>query len=140
MPAKSLLAQLMARQEGFGIKGAIPTVRHNPGDLRHSPHSQHPGGPEHANDVGTIDNDDDGWADLERQLQWYANEGLTLRQMINVYCGLPANASMGMQAPDNNNVKAYLAFVCNGLGMPSTAPVKLALAIPASKTPVEPTT
>ena len=76
------LAQIIAREEGFGIPGKIPTIRHNPGDLRHSPHSKHPGGPSHKDDIGTIDTNTDGWADLERQLVIFANEGMTLRSMI----------------------------------------------------------
>lgn len=110
------LAQLIAREEGFGRPGAIPTVRHNPGDLRHSPHSEHPGGPAHANDVGTIDTDADGWADLDRQLRIYAEEGLTLRQMINAYLGVPRNAAPEIHDVDGNNRATYLAAICRGLG------------------------
>src|SRR6185437_4031555 len=40
--AVTLLARLISREEGFGIPGALPTRDHNPGDLRHSPHSAHP--------------------------------------------------------------------------------------------------
>lgn len=123
----TLLAKLIARQEGFGIPGAIPTVRHNPGDLRHGPHCQHPGGPAHANDVGTIDTDEHGWSDLERQLQIYAEEGLTLRQMVNIYCGLPKDPGPGAVAPDGNNVTAYLGGICGGLLMSPETLVKDAL-------------
>ena len=115
------LAQLIARKEGFGIPGALPTVRHNPGDLRHSPHSQHPGGPAHKDDVGTIDTDQHGWSDLERQLQIYADEGLTLRQMIHLYA----------PESDHNNTSAYLQFVCNGLGLAPETKVSEALKVQA---------
>ena len=113
------LAYLISKQEGFGIPGAIPTTHHNPGDLRHSPHSQHPGGPAHANDIGTIDTDEHGWQDLERQLQIYAAEGLTLRQTINLYA----------PEEDHNNTSAYLDFVCKGLGMPPETLVSDALKV-----------
>jgi hypothetical protein len=119
MVSMTRLAQLIAKMEGFGIPGAIPTVRHNPGDLRHSPHSQHPGGPAHANDVGTIDNDADGWADLERQLRIYANEGLTLRQAIALYA----------PPTDHNDTSAYLNFVAGGLGVPPDTPMAQCLKI-----------
>jgi hypothetical protein len=115
------LAQLIARQEGYGIPGAIPTVRRNPGDLRHSPHSQHPGGPAHRDDVGTIDTDAHGWSDLERQLQIYAEEGLTLRQMIHLYA----------PEQDHNNTSAYLEFVCRGLGLAPDTKVSEALKVQA---------
>lgn len=121
MSAKTKLAQLMAKQEGFGIKGAIPTTRNNPTDLRHSPHSQHPGGPAHANDIGTIDTIEHGWDDAERQLRIYAQEGLTLQQMV--YRFAPPS--------DHNNSAAYLNFVCMGLGMSPDTPVADALKIPA---------
>ena len=58
----SRLAELIAREEGFGLPGKIPTTHHNPGDLRHSPHSSHD--PDAPNAIGEIDNDQDGWNDL----------------------------------------------------------------------------
>lgn len=100
----TLLARLIAKEEGFGIPGAVPTRDNNPGDLRHSPHSSHAG--EGSNDIGIIDTPEDGWADLERQLQLYASRGLTLREMIVNYYA-PAN---------ENNSGAYLNFICKGLG------------------------
>jgi hypothetical protein len=115
------LAKLIAQEEGFGRPGAIPTIRHNPGDLRHSPHSEHPGGPAHANDIGTIDTDEHGWEDEERQLRIYASEGLTLRQMVALYA----------PPTDHNDTERYLHFVCSGLGLPPEALVSEALKIAA---------
>ncbi len=97
------LAQLIAQMEGFFQPGTIPALRHNPGDLRHSPHSTHPQDP---NDIGTIDTDADGWADLERQLQIDAGRGLTLQQTIFEWA----------PASDNNNPAQYLSFVLEGFG------------------------
>ena len=113
------LALLISQEEGFGRPGVIPTIRHNPGDLRHGPHCEHPGGPSHANDVGTIDTDAHGWEDLDRQLQIYANEGLTLRQMVALYA----------PPTDHNDTSQYLQFVCAGLGLPPVTPVSVALKI-----------
>jgi hypothetical protein len=114
----SKLAQLIAKQEGFGVPGAIPTVRNNPGDLRHSNHSSHEG--EGSNDIGIIDTVADGWADLERQLQLYASRGLTLQQMI-VDNYAPAS---------ENNSQQYLDLICAGLGNVSPdMPVSEALQI-----------
>ena len=131
MPAKTKLAQVVAKEEGFGRPGVIPTLRNNPGDLRHSPHSEHPGGPGHADDIGTIDTVQDGWDDLERQLEIYAHQGLTLRAMVNVYCGLPRDAAPGQSAPDGNNAVRYLAAVCTGMDMPPQTLVADALKVPA---------
>jgi|ERR1700761_3041242 len=96
----SLLARIVAREEGFGIPGSIPTVRMNPGDLRHAPGASHDGiGP---NDIGIEPSVEQGWADLERQLQLYASRGLTLRDMIINYYA----------PPGENDSERYLAFVC----------------------------
>jgi hypothetical protein len=113
----SKLARLIAQEEGFGIPGTLPTRNHNPGDLRHSPHSQHPGSPEA---IGAIDTDEHGWADLERQLALYAKRGLTLREMIIDYYA----------PPEENNSEAYLAFVCKELGVDPRTTVAQALEIP----------
>lgn len=98
----TLLARLISKEEGFGIPGAIPTQRHNPGDLRHAPNASHDG--IGANDIGIEPDDATGWADLERQLELYASRGMTIRQMVAAY------------APDSENDAArYLAFLCVGL-------------------------
>src|ERR1022692_1943258 len=81
MPATTRLAQLMSTEEGFGKLNpdgtwTVPTRDNNPLDLRHSPHSSHAG--EDPNDIGIIDTIEDGWADAERQLQIYAERGMTL--------------------------------------------------------------
>ena len=110
------LAYLISKEEGFGIPGAVPTTHNNPGDLRHSPHSQHSGD---KNAIGQIDTVAHGWADLERQLQIYASEGLTLRQMVNLYA----------PPSDNNNTDRYLSFVCSGLGLTPETLVSEALKI-----------
>jgi hypothetical protein len=108
------LAQLISRMEGFGLPGAIPTVRNNPGDLRHSPHSSHEGiGPD---DVGIIDTIEHGWEDLERQLRLYAERGLTIEQAIAEFA-----------PPTENNTTNYLSFVCLGLNMDADASMSAAL-------------
>lgn len=114
------LAQLIAKQEGFGVPGAIPTRDNNPGDLRHSPHSSHTG--EGPDDIGIIDTPVDGWADLERQLQIYAKRGLTIQQMIAEYA----------PPEDGNATSAYLQNVCSGLGLPPSTLVSVALRIIAT--------
>lgn len=121
---KTRLAQLIGRIEGWGKPGAIPTVDNNPGDLRHSPHSQHaPGDP---NAIGKIDTVAHGWEDLERQLQIYADRGMTLSQMVELY------APEG----DNNDPQAYLQFLMIGLGngVGQDTPVSDVLNIPAEIT------
>jgi hypothetical protein len=113
----SKLATLIAKEEGFGIPGTVPTRDNNPGDLRHSPHSSHDG--EGTNDIGEIDTVTDGWADLELQLQRYAQRGLTLRQAIYEFA-----------PPTENNSEQYLNFICQGLGVSPDILMVDALKIP----------
>lgn len=110
----SKLARLIAQEEGYGIPGSIPDRNNNPGDLRHSPHSFHP--PDSPSGIGQIDTPADGWTDLERQLDLYAERGLTLQQAIYEFA-----------PPEENNSAQYLKFVCDGLGLPDTATVAEAL-------------
>jgi hypothetical protein len=112
----SKLAELIAQEEGFNVPGSLPNRDNNPGDLRHSPHSFHTASDPNA--IGQIDTPADGWADLERQLQLYAQRGLTLQQAIYEFA-----------PPTENNSQAYLDFICQGLGVPSTTSVANALEI-----------
>jgi hypothetical protein len=104
MPAKTRFCQLCASEEGFNTLGSQPNRKHNPGDLRHSPHSSHAG--EDPNAIGIIDNVDDGWADFERQARLWASRGLTLQEAI--FEEAPPGGT------DGNNTGAYLAFVVEG--------------------------
>jgi hypothetical protein len=113
----SKLAELIAKEEGYGIPGSLPTRDNNPGDLRHSPHSFHTAAAPDA--IGQIDNPADGWADLELQLQRFAERGLTLEQAVEIFA-----------PPSENDSVGYLAYICTGLGVPATTLVSDALNIP----------
>lgn len=113
----TLLARLIAKREGFGIPGTIPTIRHSPGDLVHAPHASHEGIAPNA--VGIEPSDAEGWADLERQLELYAGRQMSLRAMIYDYAPLPLN-----------DPEDYLAFVCEGLSCTPETLVSEALKIP----------
>jgi len=109
----TLLAKLIATEEGFFRAGKLPDVPqrdNNPGDLRHSPHSSHAG--EDPNAIGEIDTVADGWADLERQLQLDADRGLTLSQAI--YEWAPPS--------DGNDTARYLVDVMAGFPPGSVGP------------------
>ena len=112
-----LIAELIAKEEGYGIPGALPTRSHNPGDLRHSPHSFHTADAPDA--IGQIDTPQDGWQDLVRQLNLYAARGMTIAEAIYEFA-----------PPSENNSAAYLSYVANGLGVSATTLVSAALLIP----------
>lgn len=116
MPAKTRLAQLIAREEGFGIPGTHPTRDCNPGDLEHAPHIESWDGA-----IGIEPNDDAGWDDLERQLQLYADRGMTLRQMVAIYA-----------PPNENDTQIYLEMITSNLAMEPGDLVADALKIPAA--------
>ncbi len=97
------LAQLIAREEGFFKSGTLPARDHNPGDLRHSPHSNHTVSAPDA--IGQIDDDQDGWSDLERQLRIDAQRGMTLGQAV-----------FSWAPPTENNTIKYLTDLVDGFG------------------------
>jgi hypothetical protein len=111
------IAELIAREEGYGIPGALPTRNDNPGDLRHSAHSFH--SPDAPDAIGEIDTPTDGWNDLVRQLDLYAGRGLTVAQAIYEWA-----------PPNENNTPAYLSYIVNGLGVSSDTLLSSALTIP----------
>lgn len=94
------LAQAIAREEGFGIPGTLPTRNNNPGDLRHAPDETHPA--DAPDSVGAFPDPADGWAMLERQLQLYASRGQTVQVMIED----------NYAPPTENDSAQYLANVC----------------------------
>lgn len=79
------IAQAIARAEGFGVAGAIPTVRNNPGNIRDN---SKPGAP-----VGTYPSVEAGWnalyAQVERMLKGSPlyPKGWTLEQVAQRYTG-----------------------------------------------------
>jgi hypothetical protein len=121
------IAELIAKEEGYGIPGSLPTRSNNPGDLRHSKNSFHTADAPDA--IGKIDTPADGWADLVRQLQLFADRGLTVAQAIYEWA-----------PPNENNTQAYLTYIVNGLACHPTMLLADALKIPGIEAyPDEPT-
>lgn len=110
----SRLAQLIAKREGFGIPGALPTRSNNPGDLEHAPGEMH----NTDSPVGEFLTAQAGWDALDNQLQKYAERGLTIQDMVEIYA-----------PPSENDTDAYLDFICSGLGCQPNLLVKDALLI-----------
>lgn len=59
-------ANAIASAEGFGVPGAVPTVRNNPGDLKL---------PSSAGEITTFSTPADGWEALYRQLDFIRTGG-----------------------------------------------------------------
>jgi hypothetical protein len=106
------IARLIAIEEGFFVPGTVPNRNHNPGDLRHSPHSFHSVDAPDA--IGQIDSDADGWDDMLLELRFYASlepgdkrnrppPGLTVAQAVFEYA-----------PPNENNSAGYLNFILSG--------------------------
>ena len=110
----SKLAQLIAKQEGFGVPGAIPTRQNNPGDLEHAPGESHEG----TGAIGSFATPEDGWAALERQLTLYAERGLTVGEAIAAFA-----------PPTENDTASYIGFICQGLGCTPDTPMSDAIQI-----------
>lgn len=111
------LAQLIAKEEGFFRSGTLPRRDNNPGDLRHSPHSQHSSDP---NTIGLIDTAADGWSDLERQLQIDAGrlvfrDPVTGASVPDHYMTL-RDAIYSWAPPTENDSARYLQDIIDGFG------------------------
>ena len=120
----TLLAKLIAKEEGFFHSGTLPARDHNPGDLRHSPHSHH--SVDDPDAIGQIDTDAEGWEDLERQLQLDAGRGWALGTAIFEW----APASDGNQ-PDRYLQDIIAGFAEAGHTVVSTMPLSMVLEIQA---------
>src|SRR6266571_4632113 len=70
-PKLNAFARAIARAEGFGLAGAIPTRAHNPGDLVIPGWTGASYGAEH---ISVFDSDTEGWAQLAHQL-WLIRDG-----------------------------------------------------------------
>jgi hypothetical protein len=130
------LAQLMSLQEGFGVPGAIPTIRNNPLDLRHSNHSSHDGIAPNA--IGIIDTVEHGWEDGERQIRLVAEHhpDITLTEFIAGQRDAAGNVLPGGYpgwAPraDGNDPPVYVARLALGLRCGPRAPLAALLEIEA---------
>lgn len=93
----SILARAIASAEGFGLPGAIPTVRNNPGDLKLG-----------GDSITSFPTKSAGWAALMRQLALiasgqsaYYTPAMTLREFAQTWTATEQSAWA-------NNVLAYL--------------------------------
>jgi hypothetical protein len=101
-----ILAQAIAKREGFGIPGTVPTRLNNPGDLMYAhqdgalPHGV-TGTDGRLRVYAAFASVMDGWRALYNQIRLDAGRGLTLAEFIGKYA----------PATDHNNTSSYLSFV-----------------------------
>jgi hypothetical protein len=112
------LVELFAEREGWDIPGDLPTRQDNPLDLEHAPGESHP--PDAPNSIGSFQTPAQGWEEGVRQLELWAQRGLSLAQAI----AIQAPAAAG------NDTQGYIDFVCNGLACAPDTLVSDALKIP----------
>ena len=117
------LAEAIAKQEGFGNSGNLPTRLNNPGDLTYQ-------GQAGATPYTVIGDDgvsrtfaqfqtpDAGWQALDNQLNLDAGRGLTISQEIAKWA----------PASDGNNPTGYTANVASWTGLDPSTSVADALA------------
>jgi hypothetical protein len=77
------IARAIARAEGYGVPGAIPTVRNNPGNIKGS-----------DGVIKTYATPEEGWAALYRQVTMmftgesrFYNASMTLAEIARIYTG-----------------------------------------------------
>ena len=100
------LSQAIAKREGFGLAGTVPTRLNNPGDLIYA--HQHDALPHGVTGrdgklrvYAAFPSVMDGWLALYNQIRLDAGRGLTLRAFIAKYA----------PASDDNDPASYLQFV-----------------------------
>jgi hypothetical protein len=100
------LVQAIAREEGWGIAGDIPTRDNNPGDIDAGSFAKsQPGYTGEAGRFATFDNPADGMEALRKLLnEFYI--GMTLEDALNKYA-----------PPVENQTNAYIANVSEWTGL-----------------------
>ena len=101
-----LIAQAIAKFEGFGDPGKIPTTHNNPGDIREWGHQPIVKGYVQFSTV------EEGWTALRHQVEKNVARGLTFLEFFAGKPGVYAGFSPGA---DGNHPRAYAQFVVGRL-------------------------
>lgn len=119
-PGVRRLAFAIARAEGFGVPGAVPTRAHNPGDLKIPNWTGPVTG---AEGISVFATDADGWTQLYRQLL------RIVHGRSHVYTLDMTIWEMGIKWTDTHQ-SAWSHIVAETLGVPVTTTLRAILAPP----------
>jgi len=116
-------AHAVAKAEGFGVKGAVPTRYHNPGDIRTFKKGVHYAGQIGVNRQGYVifKNDKAGFAALEANLllmaqgqSKYYGRTMTIVSVAKVYATgwrtWSKNVAKNLGVPPQTTLKSYFAY------------------------------
>jgi hypothetical protein len=106
------IAATIQQVEGY-YPGTVAYKNNNPGNLMYA---GQPGATQGANGFAVFPSYDDGYQALLNQIQSYANQGLTIDQMMNLYAPAPSVACGAACA--GNNPTLYANQIANSLGVP----------------------
>jgi len=109
-----LIAQAIARQEGFYVAGSIAQRNNNPGNLRSW------GTNPIVDGYAKFATVEDGWNALYRQITLNINRGLNLQEF---FAGKPGIYAGYSPAADNNRPLEYAQYVAGQVGISPIVPL-----------------
>lgn len=125
------LADAIAKAEGFGVKGAIPTRYHNPGNIRSTKSGHHYDGQVGLNRSGYVifKSDRFGWRALREQLELMASgqsahygTNMTILKVAKIYATgwklWAKNVSQGLGVSPATTLKEYFTVTAPSFIMP----------------------
>lgn len=115
------LQQAIARQEGFGVAGAIPTTHHNPGNIVNGAWARAHGAVLYAGFIAMFPDDQTGWNALTALLRGTGYFGLTVQETIYRYLGMKPGGT-GTDAK-GDNATIYIKDVCGWLVCTPDTPI-----------------
>ena len=144
------LAEAIAKAEGFGVKGAIPTRYHNPGNIRSTKSGHHYDGQLGLNCSGYVifKSDRYGWRALREQLELMASgqsahygTSMTILKVAKIYATgwklWAKNVSKGLGVSPTTTLKEYFTLTPPVLTYPLDLRRSVSLAVLLMPSPVQ---
>ncbi len=115
------LQQAIAKQEGFGVAGKIPTLHHNPGNIIAGAWAIQHGSIAYPGFIAMFPDDQTGWAALTALLKGQFYFGLTVQEAIYRYLGM--KPSTGSTDAHGDNATLYIKDVCTWCNCTPDTPI-----------------